>query len=166
MNYIQGLSEQTASIIKKHLNCEIAFKTIQTVGNLFSKCKDKTPITKTHDIVYGIPCNNCKNWYIGNTSQLFEKRMNQHKTSVRNIEPKKSALAFHSIENEHRFDFDNSKILFKENNTFKRYLIEEIFIKNTNNCVNVRSVESKNVNNAYITFFNNFDHTIPQVECE
>lgn len=151
--YVQHTSERIAAAISKHIDCKIAFKTTSTVSSLFTKLKDKIPIDKHHDVVYAIPCGTCNNWYIGNTSQLVRERKKQHQRSVNNREHRKSALAQHSIENQHTFNFDGTKILTHCNHTGKRFLIEEMFIKNTSNCVNIRSIESNNVNDIYNSLF-------------
>lgn len=79
--------------------------------------------------------------------------MDQHEKSVKNGKPEKSALAYHAITNNHNFDFENVKILERESNFEKRALLEEIYIKSSKNCVNKKSIESKNVNDIYSKLF-------------
>ena len=65
----------------------------------------------------------------------------------------KSALAHHSINTGHGFDFDNVKVIERERTYKKRMLLEELRIKASKNCVNLKSVESKNVSDIYSKLF-------------
>ena len=50
-----------------------------------------------------------------------------------------TALSKHSKELRHNFDFENVKILKKENSYKKRLIYEMIYIKKENNAVNFRT---------------------------
>lgn len=45
--------------------------------------KEKTLLLEETDVGYCIPCSQCNNKYIGQTSQLLRYRVNQHKSDCR-----------------------------------------------------------------------------------
>lgn len=79
--------------------------------------------------------------------------MKQHQCDVTNVKPARSRLAYHAIENNHTFDFEKVEVLERERIYRKRMLLEELHIKASNNCVNLKSVESKNVSDIYTNLF-------------
>lgn len=132
-------------------NVRVAFRNTNNVSCLYSKLKDKLPLEEATNVVYHINCVDCNNkkCYIGTTGQKVHKRMKQHKDDVANNKPKRSALAYHAITNDHKFDFDNLRILERERKYQKRMLLEELHIKSSRNCVNLKSIESKNISDIY-----------------
>lgn len=153
--YIPSVSTSIARSIKQVADVRFAYKSNNSVSSLFTKLKDKIPNALQSNLVYQVDCLDCdkKKCYIGMTSQHLEVRMDQHEKSVKNGKPEKSALAYHAITNNHNFDFENVKILERESNFEKRALLEEIYIKSSKNCVNKKSIESKNVNDIYSKLF-------------
>lgn len=151
--YVPKISQTIAkSITNVCDHVSVAYKNNNNAGKFFSKLKDPLPKEKTRNVVYKVNCIDCINrkCYIGTTGQTVHKRMNQHKNDVNNNEPNRSALAHHAIHNNHKFDFDNVKILERENIYQKRMLLEELHIKSNRNCVNLKSQETTNVNDIYI----------------
>ena len=60
--------------------------------------------------VYSVPCEEtCCLQYVGHTSQALEKRISQHKYSVK-IKKGSTGLAQLALEREHTFYFDNTAI--------------------------------------------------------
>lgn len=151
--YVPGVSQSIAkSITNVCDNVSVAYKNNNNVGKFFTKLKDPIPFCETRNVVYKVPCIDCnkKKCYIGTTGQTVHKRMNQHKNDVNNKEPNRSALAHHALHNNHKFDFENVKILERESMYHKRMLLEELHIKSSRNCVNLKSQETRNVNDIYI----------------
>ena len=68
----------------------------------------------------------CNQVYIGQTSRLLERRIYEHKRNIFSPPVQHTALTKHSIEFDHRFDFDNVKIIDKETNLNQRILLETI----------------------------------------
>lgn len=149
--YVPGISEKIRKALARANNTiGIAFKCFKTLGNVFTKLKDKIPIMSQSNVVYSIPCKGCVNMqYIGTTKQLVKTRMNQHKHTVTKIQPERSALAAHAISNEHHFDLENPSVLFQCHHYSKRMFLEELCIKASNNCVNIKSKEAMNISNIY-----------------
>lgn len=138
------------SVTEKCDNVKFAFKNVNNVGRLYSKLKDPIPINQATNMVYQFDCTGGDNkCYIGSSINLA-RRIGEHEKSVQKNQPEKSALAYHSITEDHRFDFDNVRILEREANYRKRMLLEELHIKSSRNCVNSKSIETKNVNDIYL----------------
>lgn len=72
---------------------------------------------------YGAP-------YIGETRHSFNARINEHGADIKHECVLKSILAEHSWSAKHHICLESTKILFKENNFFKRKLKESIRINN------------------------------------
>lgn len=145
--YIKHLSENINNIFKKH-NIYVAFKPYNTLRNLiFSNLKDKINKSDNSNVIYQINCNNCNGIYIGTTKQYLKKRIAQHKNSIKN-NTNKTALSEHALNLFHNFDFNNVKILDKENNENKRYILEMLHIKTNNTSVNYKT-DYQNLNNIY-----------------
>lgn len=127
----------------KNGNCRLVFYNIKTTNLLYSRLKDRTLKSEESNLIYKINCKDCDKSYIGQTKQYLNKRIYQHKydCKITNFnKTEKTALATHHFENNHQFDFDNTKILDKESNFRKRNLSEMIFITlNNNKTVNLRS---------------------------
>ena len=78
--------------------------------------------------VYLIDCNKCSLSYVGETGRNLETRKKEHGRDIRNWNVN-SAIANHCWnEDNHRMDFDNSKIVYKSNNIKIRRLIEGALI--------------------------------------
>lgn len=154
MGYVPGVSERIKKSIGRFVDgVIISFKCVNSMGRLYTKTKDKIPALQQSDIVYSIPCGDCRKRYIGTTSQLFKIRIGQHEGYVRQNKPEASALAAHALEYDHQFDFGNAGIVARNRNYFKRFFLEELHIKNTKMTVNIKSKDSKNVSNIYSHLF-------------
>lgn len=70
-------------------NIQIATYNMWTIGNLFTKTKDKTLLLNQSSVVYNISCQDC---YIGQTSQKLKNIITQHKNDSR-IGKRSCALA-------------------------------------------------------------------------
>ena len=110
--------------------------------------KDKTELFKESNVIYKINCQNYNSNYIGTTKQYLKNRISQHKSSIKITNSNKTALSEHCINLDHTFDFDNTKILCKENNQYKRYILEMLYIKNSKNSINFKT-DYQNLSNVY-----------------
>ncbi|XP_055844699.1 uncharacterized protein LOC129911064 [Episyrphus balteatus] len=143
--YVPQLSERlTNAPIRDKERIKIAFKSSNTLKtNVFTKLKDETKKEDKSDVVYQITClggnNTCSKVYIGTSKQKLKNRISGHKSDVRTGNSQKTALAMHCLEEDHRPDFDNVKILQQENHYSKRMLLEMLHIQKNENVVNRRS---------------------------
>lgn len=129
---IKGLSRPLKNALKTNQTSKkIALYNTKTIKGLFTKLKDKTPIMEQFNVVYKIPCNNCKLSYIGQTSQQLKKRVAQHEYDCRmsNVENPKTALAQHHATSGHHFSFNKTEILDREKKFYKRSFLEMTHIQ-------------------------------------
>ena len=76
-----------------------------------------------------ISCKDCETKYIGETGRSLKTRQKEHQRSVRLAKTKDSALVEHVYDNNHSIDWNNSKIINKESDWFKRKLKEAWMIE-------------------------------------
>uniref|UniRef100_A0A8D8PPG1 GIY-YIG domain-containing protein n=1 Tax=Cacopsylla melanoneura TaxID=428564 RepID=A0A8D8PPG1_9HEMI len=84
-------------------------------SNFFSNLKDSIKKDDNSGIVYQLDCKDCPSTYIGESGQFLKKRMYQHRYDIKN-DKTTTALATHAFENNHEFNFDEVKIVEKEQN--------------------------------------------------
>ncbi|MBV2145486.1 MAG: GIY-YIG nuclease family protein, partial [Wolbachia endosymbiont of Pissodes strobi] len=121
------IKELTPKIIKIFRNepVKLALKNVKSIGNLYSKLKDKTIALNYSNLVYSIPCNNCDKKYIGQTSQNLKNRISGHKSDIR-LQKNTSALSEHAYITGHIPNFNEIKILHTETNLNKRLFLEMV----------------------------------------
>ncbi|XP_044757911.1 uncharacterized protein LOC123316054 [Coccinella septempunctata] len=127
--YLPGLSHRINKIFKE-LNVKCAFYNLFTTKRFFTNLKFKTPYNLESGVVYKIPCANCNKCYIGQTKQYLRDRMKQHKYDSENIANfNKTALTLHQMTTGHKFNFEDVKILDREEVGYRRNISEMIHIK-------------------------------------
>lgn len=126
--FVPGLTDKLAKISKNYVQeTQIAMRPAKKLSLLFSNMKHKLELEQKSGIVYKIGCNDCNSVYIGESKQLFGKRLYQHQNDCKKKKVTKSttALAKHSIEQKHSFNFDNAEIL-KMERTKQKLQIQEV----------------------------------------
>ena len=118
----------------KNLGVRVAFK-YNTIKSFLISNAPKTEAGG----VYKIQCKDCESFYIGQTGKTLNKRISQHKYSVRTGQSN-SALFHHAMNNDHIFDWENGKFVYKSNNYIDRSAVESAFIAAT---------YKENVNSSY-----------------
>ena len=109
---------------------KFAFKYQNTIRNKL--CKNK--LTTNDNIeqegggVYIIDCMKCEEKCVGETGRGLEVRLREHRGAV-NRNSSGSAIAKHCWEKDHRMDFSNSKIVFKNNSVSHRRVVEGALIR-------------------------------------
>lgn len=132
--YIDGLHNKFKSILKT-TDYKLVTKPINKFTKLITLGKDKIDTMQTSGVVYQINCTTCNKVYLGQTGRKLNKRMYEHKYSIRKKE-KTTGIAEHCINSYHKADFDNVKILDCEPNKFKR-LFSEMFHIHKNKKISV-----------------------------
>ena len=61
--YIPNLSKLSNALHNNQI--KISFRSVKTVGKLYTKLKDKIDILSKNNVVHSIQCNSCKKFYIG-----------------------------------------------------------------------------------------------------
>src|SRR3978361_810110 len=137
--YIRNLTSQISKVFnEERATLKIAKKTVFKVNNLFTKLKDKTPIDLQNNVVYRIPCDNCQQIYIGQTKRNLQSRLISHKSDC-NRKILNCDLADHMVKNKHQPDYDNVKVLHKENNLSRRLILEMVEINEEVNSMNKKN---------------------------
>ena len=142
--YVAGLSESFARLLKRH-GVQSAMKPYNTLRQNLVHPKDKRPITDNAGVIYQIPCQQCPKSYIGETGRCFGFRLKEHKDEVEKVDKTarftrsqrktsestyhKSALTDHTSQNNHIIDWDNSKIVGREDQWKRRQILETIRIQ-------------------------------------
>jgi len=155
LTYVKGLSETVKGILtSKFPERKFTFKYKNTVSSkLFSKLKDKTPLSEISHVVYCVSCKDCNMKYIGQTSNKIRTRMYGHKSDIKSNGRIGCKLAEHVKTSKHEFDLENVNIIHREVNKFKREMLESIEIKKTiSTCVNNRS-DIDNLSNIYVGLY-------------
>lgn len=96
--------------------------------------KTQYPTQARVDVVYEIPCEDCNSSYIGQTKQLLEDRLKQHKYSITN-QKIVTGLSQHAKNLAHTFNFSEVTIKHVEPDYRKRLVAESVHIlNNKKNC--------------------------------
>ena len=138
------------------------------LNSYFTKHKDKTTTTETKNAIYMIPCRDCQQKYIGQTSKKIETRITEHKNAIKRHDLR-SLPATHTYDNCHTFNWNETHLLgraktkhareFKEawystdDNTINRHIdIPTVYLQlktvrkfATNNDTNINNTNVKNL---------------------
>ena len=74
---------------------ETVMSSRSTLRSSLVKVKQPRPDRKKKGVVYEVPCKDCPRVYIGETGRTLKKRISEHKTAVKNNDPK-NGIAVHS----------------------------------------------------------------------
>lgn len=164
VTYIPGVTEKLKKKIEYFVpDVKIAEKPPHKVRSLFSKLKDKLPITDTSGCVYRLNCNDCEKCYIGETIQKLKSRIQQHKNSCSDLNLNKNnaktALAEHTKEHHHNFDFSQPKILKKEKCKNKLRIQEANHIIISENVACNFKTDIEGIGPVYYNLIRNHNHT-------
>jgi hypothetical protein len=148
IQYVKGLTEAICKkITSLNGNKTIGVSSQRSLMRFFSKLKDPLDDEEKTRLIYYIPCKDCLKAYIGLIwRQFITKRKKQHIYGQNNARTKKNrtALEDHVVNEGHRFDFDNMRILDMNSNYGKLKILEMLHI-NANNTVNKRSDVSNTI---------------------
>ena len=101
------------------------YKPYNTIKNWLVHPKDKTPDAKKCGVIYNVQCGNCPKTYVGETARTFETRLKEHTRSRGAL----TAIGEHLSETGHSTSMDNTKILAREAQFWRRKIHESIKIK-------------------------------------
>ena len=97
--------------------------------------------------VYIIKCSDCNLSYVEETGRKLSIRLDEHARAVRTFDHR-SAIANHCWENDHRMDFNGSRIVYKDNNIKRRRAVEGVLIDSIPTVVGNKSFISLDSFNA------------------
>ena len=121
--YIRGLSERLARICTRK-GARPVFRHMATLRTVLTHVKGKHK-NADKGIVYQIPCGDHEKSYIGETGRPFTVRMKEHRRAVKN-EDMKNANAAHIVKESHSIDWENARIIDREQNWKQRRIKESL----------------------------------------
>ena len=92
--YVRGVSERIEKMCRP-LKVRTVMKSASTLRSSLVKVKHIRPDRKKKGVVYKVPCKDCPCVYIGETGRTLEKRLSEHRTSVKKNDPK-NGIAVHA----------------------------------------------------------------------
>ena len=107
--YKNSTSEMTARLLRP-FNIDIAHKPTRKLRSYFTKHKDKTTTVEKRNAIYMIPCRDCPQRYIGQTSKKIETRITVHKNAIKRYDLR-SLPATHTYDNCHTFNWTHTELL-------------------------------------------------------
>ena len=126
--YVKGCSERLSRILRKH-DVGVCFRPINKLRSIFGRQKDPVEPDQARGVVFEVPCSDCDRTYIGQTGNSLRTRLQQHRAACRHMQKEKSALAEHAIENDHRINWAEAKVISRQDQWHRR-LFEEAFVTN------------------------------------
>ena len=117
--YFPGLTEKLKRCLVSY-NTKVVIKPVRRLGDILTRCKDPIEPFKRLGVIYRILCLDCELSYVGETKRSMKARIIEHRSDVNNKHHDKSALAKHTVENNHRVDWDKWSILDYERNFHMR----------------------------------------------
>ncbi|KAI8519618.1 hypothetical protein Bbelb_028750 [Branchiostoma belcheri] len=125
--YIQGVSEKIRRILHNY-NIATNFKPCRTLRQMLFHPKDKLKNCVKSDVIYRLKCEDhqCKETYIGETSQPLKERYKQH---CRASNSGFSSAIWHHLDKHkgHSFHLESTDILDREARWFERGVKEAIY---------------------------------------
>lgn len=162
--YVAGLTERISkSLSTDYPHIKISARQHNIVEKFHTRVKDPKNKKDVNNIVYNIPCSNCTGCYIGMTKNKLGQRIAGHQSHVNKLETllaadandeqiedlkTKTAMIEHCITQQHRFNFEETKVVDHSRNTNTLAFLEMCHIYNTPNTVN-RRTDVDNLNTAY-----------------
>ncbi|KAJ4440178.1 hypothetical protein ANN_08316 [Periplaneta americana] len=150
--YIEGTTDRTGKLLRK-FNIKMVYNAPHKISHSLVKVKDKLPYRQSAGI-YMIPCS-CSLKYIGQTGRTVEDRRKEHIRLCKYGPYEKSAIALHSADSGHAIEFDNIKLIDKEDNLYRRLVKEAFHIEQHPN--NINKDEGLQLSNSWGSLFQ--DHT-------
>ncbi|KAL0275931.1 UNVERIFIED_CONTAM: hypothetical protein PYX00_003642 [Menopon gallinae] len=106
--YIQGVTDRIGRHLRKH-GIHTIFTPTTKIGQILRTPKDPTPPLEKPGI-YNIPCI-CGKVYIGMGQRNIQTRIKEHERHIRLNQPDKSAIAEHSLSEQHRILFNRTRLI-------------------------------------------------------
>ena len=123
--YVKNYSERIARVLNKY-NIKTLYKPFNKLQDIFGLPKDPIQPSQRCGVVYQVPCADCGKVYIGQTGNSLNTRLHQHQAACRLLHKEKSALAQHSIEEDHSIDWNGAKVIANQPK-WRHRLFEEAF---------------------------------------
>ena len=113
------------------MNLTIIQTTSKTIKNLTNIIKQTNNETKSHVGIYTITCKDCNKLYISETQRNLEKRIYEHKRSIKTNDDR-NALYSHMLELKHTFIFSQATLIKPIHYKKSQRLLESAVISKIN----------------------------------
>ena len=147
---LPGVTDSAIQFLRPLTDVKIVKYNGTKIQGLFKKVKDSTPTDYLSNVVYKIPCLDCEKCYVGQTTQWLKNRITQHKSDAK-LNKKSCALAIHTNNEDHRFDFAEAEVLAMDQNR-RRRLFKEMYHIKDGDCVNFKT-DTGNISCSYRYIF-------------
>lgn len=124
--YVKGCSERIARVLRQY-NIATTYKPCNKLGGIFGLPKDFVDPKNQCGVVYEVECGDCEKTYVGQTKNSLHTRLKQHQAACRSVQPERSALAEHAIDQGHQIDWRNAKVLARQTDWRRRVFSEAYF---------------------------------------
>ena len=92
----------------------MSFKPCDKLRSIFGRQKDPIEPDQVLGVVYEVLCSDCDRTYIGQTGNSLWTSLQQHRAAFRLAQKEMSALAEHAIDNDHRIDWAQAKVISRQ----------------------------------------------------
>lgn len=152
MLYITGISERFDKI-KNDLKMKLSFFSLNKLGCFIKGYKDVFPTNERINVVYKIECNGRYATYIGQACRQLKTRISEHRNHINRNTTTKSVITDYRINNNHKFNWENIKIIHTEKFLNKRSISEMLYMKRQKNSINLQS-DTEFLYHAYVSIIN------------
>ena len=141
--YVKGVTERVQRTMRKH-GIQTPARPHRTLRQMLVHPKDKLQDSQKCGTVYCVPCLSCPQKYIGESGRKLGTRIGEHrretdKTSARtktrstsvteDTSTFKSAISEHARDLNHIMDWNNIKVIDREDNKYRRWIKEAIQVR-------------------------------------
>ena len=148
--YLSKVSEKFKKL--SHVfDFNIAYKPMNKMNAFIKTGKDSLSRDDQCGVVYKIVCLNCKSSYVGQTKRKLKTRIKEHKADLRKSPSEFSVVSRHRLNEMHELDWENIKVLDKEQSLIKRRISEMIHIKRQIRGINKQS-DTESLPDIYFPF--------------
>ncbi|BHF78339.1 hypothetical protein SprV_0602145200 [Sparganum proliferum] len=120
--YMRNISEATERMLRP-LNVGVGHRPEAIIRRLVMQPKGRLPPEDMSGVIYRVNCLDCQANYCGMTNKRLKTRIHEHTLAVKRKDARPH-VAMHSLENDHRFDFDGAQVLGRAENRLAREIIE------------------------------------------
>jgi len=100
------------------------------------RVKNMVPEEKKKGVAYEIPCKDCSQTYVGETSQTLKKQIWKHKQAVRRLDSN-NGIAVHAQLQDHHIDWEGACVIENEQRYWRRRVLEAIHIQTRPHSMNL-----------------------------
>ena len=104
------------------------FRTVDTLGRIFTRVKDPIPPEERTGVIYKIKCI-CGDFYVGETGRNLTTRLKEHKAACRLAAFDRSAVAKHAWQEGHEIEWNDVEILDTAKDLQERKVKESLYVR-------------------------------------